>query len=103
MDLQMPRVDGLTAAREERDAHPHVRIVILTGGLTPAPHEAVTIGVAGYLPEDDDPADLPEHIRAAATGERRGTARCGAARGQPGSGGATFLAGDPVALRRRVP
>ncbi|WP_448623470.1 response regulator [Geodermatophilus sp. URMC 64] len=69
MDLQMPRVDGLTAARAVLADHPGVRIVVLTGGLTAATaREAGDIGVAGYLLKDDDPADLPGHVRAVAAG-----------------------------------
>jgi DNA-binding NarL/FixJ family response regulator len=69
MDLQMPWVDGLTAARVVLADHPEVRIVVLTGGLTAASaREAAGLGVAGYLLKDDDPADLPGHVRAVAAG-----------------------------------
>jgi DNA-binding NarL/FixJ family response regulator len=69
MDLQMPRVDGLTAARAVLLVQPQVRIVFLSGGLTPASaREASEIGAAGYLLKEDDPAALPEHVRAVAAG-----------------------------------
>ncbi|MGY1605424.1 response regulator [Geodermatophilus sp. SYSU D00815] len=69
MDLQMPRMDGLTAAQGVLASHPEVRVLILTGGLTPASaREARRIGVAGYLLKDDDPAEIPEHVRAVAAG-----------------------------------
>jgi DNA-binding NarL/FixJ family response regulator len=69
LDLQMPLVDGLTAARAVRAAHPEVRIVFLTGGLTRASaREAQEIGGAGYLLKEDDPAELPERIRTVAAG-----------------------------------
>src|SRR4051812_20486905 len=69
LDVQMPKVDGLTAARAVRSAHPEVRIVFLTGGLTRASaHEAQEIGAAGYLPKDDDPAERPARIRSVAAG-----------------------------------
>ncbi|MGY1638938.1 response regulator transcription factor [Geodermatophilus sp. SYSU D00742] len=69
MDLQMPRVDGLTAARAVLAAHPWVRVVVLTGGLTHGSAcEARAIGVAGYLLKDDDPAELPGHVRVVAAG-----------------------------------
>jgi len=69
MDLQMPRVDGLSAASAVLLAHPQMRIVFLSGGLTPASaREASEIGAAGYLLKEDDPAALPEHVRAVAAG-----------------------------------
>src|SRR3712207_4792682 len=69
MDLQMPRMDGLTAARAVLEEGPPVRIVILTGGLTAASaREAWMLGVSGYLLKDDDPAALPDHVRTVAAG-----------------------------------
>jgi DNA-binding NarL/FixJ family response regulator len=69
LDLQMPRMDGLTAARGVRTAHPEVRIVFLTSGLNDATvREARAIGAAGYLLKDVDPADLPGLIRDVAAG-----------------------------------
>jgi DNA-binding NarL/FixJ family response regulator len=69
MDLQMPRVDGLTAARALLLAHPQLRVVFLSGALTPASaREASEIGAAGYLLKEDHPAALPERIRAVAAG-----------------------------------
>ncbi|MGY1836974.1 response regulator transcription factor [Blastococcus sp. SYSU DS0510] len=69
LDQQMPVMDGLTAARGVRTAHPEVRIIFLTGGLDPASvREARAIGAAGYLLKDDDPAELSGHIRTVAAG-----------------------------------
>src|SRR4051812_2791951 len=69
LDVQMPKVDGLTAARAVRATHPEVRIVFLTGGLTRASaHQAQEVGAAGYLLKDDDPAELPARIRSVAAG-----------------------------------
>lgn len=69
LDLQMPRMDGLTAARGVRTAHPDVRIVFLTSGLNDATvREARAIGAAGYLLKDADPADLPGLVRDVAAG-----------------------------------
>jgi DNA-binding NarL/FixJ family response regulator len=69
LDLQMTTMDGLTAARGVRRTHPDVRIIFLTGGLSPASaNEAQAIGAAGYLLKDDDPADLPGHVRVVAGG-----------------------------------
>lgn len=69
MDLRMPGVDGLSAACSVLAVHPEVRIVFLTGGLTPrSAREAWAIGAAGYLLKDDDPGGLPDHIRRVAAG-----------------------------------
>ena len=69
LDLAMPRVTGLQAARQLLSARPDARIVVLTGSLTPAlVKEAQEIGVVGYLLKDDDPGALPGHVRAVAAG-----------------------------------
>ena len=69
MDLQMP-VDGLTAARAVRGSHPGVRILILSGGLSAASaREARAVGVAGYRLKDEDPSELPLHVRTVAAGD----------------------------------
>jgi DNA-binding NarL/FixJ family response regulator len=69
LDLAMPRVTGLQAARELLAERPEARIVVLTGSMTPAlVKEAQEIGVVGYLLKDDDPGALPGHVRAVAAG-----------------------------------
>ena len=69
MDLQMP-VDGLTAARAVRASHPGVRILILSGCLSAAAAlEARAVGVAGYRLKDEDPGELPLHVRTVAAGD----------------------------------
>ena len=77
LDLAMPRVTGLQAARELLDERPESRVVVLTGSLTPAlVRESRDIGVVGYLLKDADSAALPGPVRAVAAG---GTAWCAAA------------------------
>ena len=69
LDLAMPRVTGLQAARELLAVEPGSRIVVLTGSLTPAlVREAREIGVVGYLLKDEDPGALPDHVRTVAAG-----------------------------------
>jgi DNA-binding NarL/FixJ family response regulator len=69
LDLAMPRVTGMQAARQLLAAHPEARIVVLTGSITPAlVREAQEIGVAGYLLKDDDPGALPAHVLTVAAG-----------------------------------
>jgi CheY-like chemotaxis protein len=69
MDLQMPRMSGLEATRELLAAQPSVRVVVLSGHVTPASaQEAKVVGAAGFLLKEEDPGDLPERIRIVAAG-----------------------------------
>ena len=92
LDLAMPRVTGLQAARELLADRPESRVVVLTGSLTPAlVREAREIGVAGYLLKDDDPGALPGHVRTVAAGGTAWSAAASAttAGGTGGAGAAT--------------
>jgi DNA-binding NarL/FixJ family response regulator len=69
MDVRMPKVNGLDAARELLAVQPHVRVLILTGTFNPAYTTAVkSLGAAGLVLKGDDPSDLPDRIRAVADG-----------------------------------
>lgn len=69
LDLVMPRVGGLEAAARLLAVQPATRVVILTAHLSAAAVcEARRLGVAGYLLKDDDPRELPHHIRRVAGG-----------------------------------
>jgi DNA-binding NarL/FixJ family response regulator len=70
MDLVMPSVPGLQATRELLGAQPHVGVIVLTGALfAGAARAAKTLGVAGFLLKaDEDPGDLPRHVREVAAG-----------------------------------
>jgi DNA-binding NarL/FixJ family response regulator len=69
MDLKMPRMGGLAAARALLSAHPQARIVVLTGRATAATvREARALGVRGYLLKDCEPAALLEYVRIVAAG-----------------------------------
>jgi DNA-binding NarL/FixJ family response regulator len=69
MDLQMPKMSGLEATRELLSAQPQVRVVVLSGQVTPASaKEAMVLGAAGFLLKEEDPGDLPQRIRIVAAG-----------------------------------
>lgn len=70
MDVEMPVLDGVEAARRMREQLPHVKVVMLTVSdddedlLT-----AIRLGVRGYLLKDLRPEELYEMIRAVARDE----------------------------------
>lgn len=71
IDLRMPRVHGLTAARGLRAAQPEVRVIVLTGSLTAAAvREADELGVAGFLLKGEDCDRLADQVRTVAGGGR---------------------------------
>jgi len=70
MDLRMPGMDGATATARISEAHPEVRVLILTtydtdGDILPA----IEAGATGYLLKDAPISTLVDAIRAAARGE----------------------------------
>ncbi|MGK5114109.1 MULTISPECIES: response regulator [unclassified Geodermatophilus] len=68
MDLVMPRVDGLEAARRLLDVQPEVRVVLHSALLDPtAVRAARRLGLAGYLLKGDV-TDLAQHVREVAAG-----------------------------------
>ncbi len=70
MDISMPGLDGLQAARALRAAQPEIAIVMLTASeLDEHLYEAVQLGVAGYLLKSLDAIELFELLEAVAHGE----------------------------------
>jgi DNA-binding NarL/FixJ family response regulator len=70
MDLQMPRMGGVEATSAIVQAHPEVKVVVLTSfGEAERVHAALAAGAAGYLLKDADPDEVVTAIRAAAAGE----------------------------------
>lgn len=70
MDLQMPRVDGLTAIEQIRAQQPDAAIVILTTyNEDDRMMRGLRAGARGYLLKDTDRETLLNTIRAAARGE----------------------------------
>jgi NarL family two-component system response regulator YdfI len=70
MDLQMPRMDGITAIENLRRDHPEIAIVILTTfNEDEMMLRGLQAGARGYLLKDTDRENLLDTIQAAAKGE----------------------------------
>ena len=70
MDLQMPRMDGITAIGHLRREHPDVAIVILTTfNEDELMIRGLQAGARGYLLKDTNRENLLDTIQAAAKGE----------------------------------
>jgi DNA-binding NarL/FixJ family response regulator len=70
MDIYMPQMDGLQAAKEIHARYPEIAIVMLTSSERNGHlYEAVKIGVAGYLLKNLDAADLFELLSGLSKGE----------------------------------
>jgi DNA-binding NarL/FixJ family response regulator len=69
LDLAMPVVGGLEAARRLLARRPGTRIVLLTGSLSPAAvAEARRMGVCGYLLKEQDAENLVAALLTVAAG-----------------------------------
>jgi NarL family two-component system response regulator YdfI len=70
MDLQMPRMDGITAIRHLRNEYPEIAIVILTTfNEDDLMIRGLQAGARGYLLKDTNRENLLDTIHAAAKGE----------------------------------
>jgi len=70
MDLQMPRMDGITAIEHLRKEHPQIAIVILTTyNEDDLMIHGLRSGARGYLLKDSSRENLLDAIHAAAKGE----------------------------------
>lgn len=71
LDIDLPGVDGLTAAAELHTAVPECRTMMLTSLGRPGNlRRALAAHVSGFLLKDSSPATLCDAIRAVARGER---------------------------------
>jgi DNA-binding NarL/FixJ family response regulator len=69
LDLAMPRMSGLQAARALLSVRPDARIILLTANVSAAAvKEAQEMGLAGYLLKGHDPDALVRHVRTVASG-----------------------------------
>jgi len=70
MDIRMPTVEGVEAARKIHQLFPSVKIVMLTVSEDPRDvHASLTAGVMGYLSKEVEPEQLIAAIRAVQAGE----------------------------------
>jgi len=70
MDIRMPRLDGISAARQIKASLPEARILILTTySEDELVFEGIRAGAMGYLLKDITRARLAEAVRGAARGE----------------------------------
>jgi two-component system, NarL family, response regulator DesR len=71
LDIDLPGVDGLTAAAGPREQPPACRVLILTGLARPGNlGRALAAGVSGFLVKDGPADDLVDAVRRVARGER---------------------------------
>jgi DNA-binding NarL/FixJ family response regulator len=68
VDLHMPNMDGVTAIRKLREAHPHICLIALTGDESTDMHERATeAGADGVLVKGQMLEALVERLRSART------------------------------------
>lgn len=71
LDIDLPGIDGLTAAQQLYARMPRCRILMLTGlGQPGALRRALAARAGGFIAKDAPPARLAESIRRVAAGER---------------------------------
>jgi two-component system response regulator DesR len=71
LDIDLPAVDGLTAAARLRARLPTCRVLILTGlAADDHVHRALAVGVSGLLVKDGTADDLVRAVRGTARGDR---------------------------------
>lgn len=71
MDLNMPGIGGIEAARKILRHSPEVRLIILTIYTeNPLPAKIMQAGIAGYLSKDVSPEEMTNAIRTVHLGQR---------------------------------
>jgi two-component system nitrate/nitrite response regulator NarL len=94
LDLRMPGLDGLEATRRLRDAHPDVRVVILTANEDPdVEAAAVRAGASAYVPKSAAGEQVVRTVRMVARGHLVMDAA--------GSAPPSAAAAAPITLSRR--
>jgi DNA-binding NarL/FixJ family response regulator len=98
MDLSMPGMSGLCAARELRHARPDLKVVVLTRHADQTYlHELLRAGVAGYVLKQSAHAELLHAIRAAVGGGQHVDSALTRHLAAP------FTASSPRKAQRRIP
>lgn len=70
LDIFMPVLDGIAAARRMQTEHPHVRVVVLTmDNDTNDVRRLIEADIAGFVMKDAPSGEVVRAIRAAARGE----------------------------------
>ncbi len=70
LDIRMPGIDGIEAARKMNDLFPDVKVIMLSVSDDPRDvHATITAGANGYLSKEMDPEQLIAAIRAVHAGE----------------------------------
>jgi len=71
LDLNMPKVDGMTVLRDLKVSYPEVAVVMMTGDTSPAVYrEATELGAAGFLQKPFSPEQILDELGHAATALR---------------------------------
>lgn len=71
LDLNMPKVDGMTVLKDLKARYPEVAVVMMTGDTSPAVYrEATELGAAGFLRKPFSPGDILDALGHVATALR---------------------------------
>ncbi|GAA2362904.1 response regulator transcription factor [Nonomuraea africana] len=71
LDIELPELDGLSAAAQLTERLPECRVVVLTGFARPGYlRRAMASGVSGFLLKHSPPGDLIQAIRKVIAGEQ---------------------------------
>jgi len=69
MDIKLPKVDGIEATRQIKDAHHDVEVLVLSAYEDDeSVFQAIQAGASGYILKDITPANLVRAIRAVSSG-----------------------------------
>jgi DNA-binding NarL/FixJ family response regulator len=71
LDLYMPGVSGTSLIADLHQAHPDIKIVMMSGHATEQQvREAMQVGASAFVRKDDEVAEMVKAIRAVMAGER---------------------------------